>query len=89
MVVALKVFLVAWFLTENDYIQEKFERIYDFKYFELVGDIITCFKCLTFWLTLICTLDVFLSIFMALIASTYDYIIKRRNRTVERTPDKQ
>jgi hypothetical protein len=76
--VAIKIILVSWFLTENDYIQEKFERIYDLKYLELIGDIITCFKCLTFWLTLICTLDIFLSIFMALIASIYDFIFRRK-----------
>jgi len=71
---ALKIFLSAWFVTNFDpivavvyVIEQKLpERIAPILY------PIQCFKCLTFWSTLIITQDIWVSLASSLIASLYD-----------------
>ena len=77
MVVALKVFLIAWFITHFEPIRDRLERLYLIKRLEKVIDIVTCFKCLSFWSVLIVTWNVYYAIFVSLIAYLYDSITER------------
>jgi hypothetical protein len=77
MVVALKVFLIAWFITHFEPIRDRLERLYLIKRLEKVLDIVTCFKCLSFWSVLIVTWNVYYAIFASLIAYLYDSIAER------------
>jgi hypothetical protein len=77
MVTALKVFLIAWFVTHFEPIRDRLERLYLIKRLEKVIDIVTCFKCLSFWSILIVTWNVYYAIFASLIAYLYDSIAER------------
>jgi hypothetical protein len=77
MVVALTVFLIAWFITHFEPIRDRLERLYLIKRLEKVIDIVTCFKCLSFWSVLIVTWNVYYAIFASLIAYLYDSITER------------
>ena len=77
MVVALKVFLITWFITHFEPIRDRLERLYLIKRLEKVLDIVTCFKCLSFWSVLIVTWNVYYAIFASLIAYLYDSITER------------
>ena len=77
MVVALKVFLITWFVTHFEPIRDRLERLYLIKRLEKVIDIVTCFKCLSFWSVLIVTWNIYYAIFASLTAYLYDSIAKR------------
>ena len=77
MVVAFKVFLIAWFITHFEAIRDRLERLYSIKRLDKVIDIVTCFKCLSFWSVLIITWNVYYAIFASLIAYLYDSITER------------
>jgi hypothetical protein len=77
MVVALKVFLIAWFIRHFEPIRDRLERLYLIKRLEKVIDIVTCFKCLSFWSVLIVTWNIYYAIFASLIAYLYDSITER------------
>ncbi len=77
MVVALKIFLIAWFITHFEPIRDRLERLYLIKRLEKVIDIVTCFKCLSFWSVLIVTWNVYYAIFASLMAYLYDSITER------------
>jgi hypothetical protein len=77
MILAFKVFLVAWLITHFEPLQERIERLYLIKRLEMLVDILTCFKCLSFWSVLIVTWDVYFAIFASLTAYLYDSITER------------
>jgi len=77
MITALKVFLIAWFITHFEAIRDRLERLYSIKRLEMLVDIVTCFKCLSFWSVLIITWNVYYAIFASLIAYLYDSITER------------
>ena len=77
MITALKVFLIAWFITHFEPLQERIVRLYLIKRLELLVDVLTCFKCLSFWSVLIITWNVYYAIFASLIAYLYDSISER------------
>jgi hypothetical protein len=77
MILALKVFLIAWLITHFEPLQERIQRLYLIKRLELVIDIVTCFKCLSFWSVLIVTWNVYYAIFASLTAYLYDSITER------------
>ena len=77
MVTALKVFLITWFITHFEPIRDRLERLYLIKRLEKLIDILTCFKCLSFWSVLIITWNVYYAIFASLTAYLYDSIAER------------
>ena len=77
MILALKVFLITWFITHFEPLQERIERLYLIKRLEKLIDILTCFKCLSFWSVLIVTWNVYYAIFASLTAYLYDSITER------------
>jgi hypothetical protein len=77
MILSIKVFLIAWFITHFEPIRDRLERLYLIKRLEKVIDIVTCFKCLSFWSVLIVTWNVYYAIFASLIAYLYDSITER------------
>lgn len=77
MILATKVFLIAWFITHFEPLQERIERLYLIKRLELLVDVLTCFECLSFWSVLIITWNVYYAIFASLIAYLYDSISER------------
>ena len=77
MILALKVFLITWFITHFEPLQERIERLYLIKRLEKLIDILTCFKCLSFWSVLIVTWNVYYAIFASLTAYLYDSIAER------------
>ena len=77
MILVFKVFLIAWFITHFEPLQERIQRLYLIKRLELLVDVLTCFKCLSFWSVLIVTWNVYYAIFASLTAYLYDSISKR------------
>jgi hypothetical protein len=77
MELAIKVFLSAWFITNFEPITEHTRELYA-KYFntpyEIGFQILTCFKCLSFWLVLAFTFDPFYAVGASFLASLYDEI---------------
>jgi hypothetical protein len=77
MEVAISTFLAAWFITNFEPITQHTEGLYS-KYFNSpirIGfEILTCFKCLSFWLVLIITWNPLYALGASFIASTYDEI---------------
>lgn len=65
--------LLAWFVTHF----EPWLKVYDVifgllpKWMKPLQDILTCFKCASFWITLSITQNFFLAILFSLIAYTY------------------
>jgi hypothetical protein len=77
MILSIKIFLIAWFITHFEPIRDRLERLYLIKRLEKVVDILTCFKCLSFWSVLIITWNVYYAIFASLTAYLYDSIAER------------
>jgi hypothetical protein len=77
MILSIKIFLIAWFITHFEPIRDRLERLYLIKRLEKVIDIVTCFKCLSFWSVLIVTWNIYYAIFASLTAYLYDSITER------------
>lgn len=79
---AIWTFLLAWVWTEIDEIQQVLAQLQDYCYSKLpyyiynplalVFILLQCFKCLTFWTTLLFTFDIVTSLILAFIASWYE-----------------
>jgi hypothetical protein len=77
--ILLKCFLFSWFFTNfeplQDFLTKVFkklpENIFTNTFFVVLG----CHKCLSFWITLICTFN----IFSAFLVSYLAYILKRND----------
>lgn len=76
MILALKIFLINWFLLENNYTYKMLNDI-NFKFKEnkyisfLFNEIILCLKCLTFWSILLITLNIWYALGFSFIACLY------------------
>jgi len=71
---ALTFFLVAWYITNNEYSKQTLEYIYDkFRHPipSFLIEVVSCFKCLSFFLILFSTFDVTLALGGAFIANIY------------------
>jgi len=72
-------FLIAWFLLETEF----YHRIIDYitpkvpKQLNVFFDVFSCFKCLSFWLTLAITFNPLYAIIAAFTATTYEAITTR------------
>ena len=78
MILAVKVWLVAWLVTHNDYIQSAIDNLLFMSSrisTDLLLEVFGCWKCLSFWSVLIFTQDIFLALFFSLLA----YVIDKRN----------
>jgi hypothetical protein len=77
MELAIKVFLSAWFITNFEPITKHTHELYA-RYFntpyEIGFQILTCFKCLSFWLVLAFAFDPFYAVGASFLASFYDEI---------------
>lgn len=71
----IKLFLLAWVITRFEPIQIVLELIPDNLVFNLLKLLVSCLKCVSFWLVLIFTYDIFLASGMAFIAFWYDKLI--------------
>lgn len=66
----IKLFLASWLWTYHDYIQYFVLRLPTF-----ISDLLSCFKCVSFWVVLIGTFDIWNAITCAIIATIYDRFI--------------
>lgn len=74
-ILMIKLFLLAWVITRFEPIQIVLELIPDNLVFNLLKLLVSCLKCVSFWLVLIFTYDIFLASGMAFIAFWYDKLI--------------
>jgi hypothetical protein len=73
MELSIKLFAIAWFVTNFELLQDFLEALYGKHFiFDQFLNVATCFKCLTFWLVLIGTFNPFYAIFAAMTAVLYD-----------------
>ena len=72
--VTLKVFLICWLVTHFEPLQRKIDLILnkiENDYLYILIDVLTCFKCLSFWSILIFTQNIYIAIFASLTANLY------------------
>lgn len=69
--------LYAWFLANFEPLQNKIDFIFKYipNYLQFTRLYFSCFKCISFWLTLFMTGSFTTAILFSLIAYTYDRII--------------
>jgi len=70
----IKVFLICWLVTHLEPLQKKIDLILnkiENDYLYILIDVLTCFKCLSFWSILILTQNIWTAIFYSLIANLY------------------
>jgi hypothetical protein len=80
MELAIRLFLSAWFITNFEPIKDHLKTLYArfFGTWLQVGfEILTCFKCLSFWLVFIGTFDPFYAIAAAFVATIYTDVVER------------
>lgn len=77
MEIAIKTFLAAWFITNFEPITEHTKGLYAKyynSYLRIGFEILTCFKCLSFWLILVTTFDPFYAVAGSFLATIYDEV---------------
>lgn len=77
--IAIKIYLLCWFFTNFEPLTKLIDKVFLYnnnKYLELVYEVLSCQYCLTFWTTLIITLNPFFAIGLAMIAQTHKKLIK-------------
>lgn len=75
--ILIKLFLLSWFFTHFEPGQLLLDKLYKYIPTKLkpTRTYLGCFKCVSFWLTLIITLNIFYAIGLSLIAYTYSRIM--------------
>ena len=75
--ILIKIILLTWFITHFEPIQTLLDKIYKYlpKGIQFTRSYAGCFKCVTFWITLLITFNIFYAIGLSMIAYTYDRII--------------
>ena len=85
MELAIRLFLLAWFFTHFEPIKDQITDLYS-KYFgtwlQQGFEILSCFRCLSFWIVLIGTFDPFYAVGASFIATIYQDVIERWNNTI-------
>lgn len=70
-ILLIKIFLMTWFITNNDYIQENLTKLVD-KYNNvftvMLFEIVSCHKCLSFWVVLGFTFNIYIALAVSFIA---------------------
>lgn len=72
-----KIFIVSWLISRFEPIHMVLETLPNKLVYNLIRLVLTCLKCLAFWITLSLTQDIFLASLMAFIGFWYDKIIGR------------
>lgn len=68
----ISIWLVSWFITRFEPLQMILELLPNKLLYNLFKLLITCLKCLTFWITLVYTQNIVLASAMAFISFWYD-----------------
>ena len=80
MILTMKCLLISWLMTHFEPLQNLIDLIFknysNNKFIMLFYNAITCFKCISFWITLIVTFNIYAAIINSIIAYTYIKIIK-------------
>ena len=76
MELAIKLLLICWFITRF----KPLKNIYELYYkptiiMNMIGLLLFCMPCLTFWLTLVCTFNPILAMFLSFVATWYERIL--------------
>jgi len=66
-------FFIAWFTAHFTPLQFLIDKIYEYlpEKVQLTRDYLNCFKCLSFWITLIMTKDIITAMAFSMIAYTW------------------
>jgi hypothetical protein len=75
--ILFKIFMISWFISRFEPIHMTLEALPNKLVYNLIRLILTCLKCLAFWITLTWMQDIFLASLMAFIGFWYDKIIGR------------
>jgi len=75
--ILFKIFMISWFISRFEPIHMLLETLPNKLVYNLIRLILTCLKCLAFWITLSWIGDIFLASLMAFIGFWYDKIIGR------------
>jgi hypothetical protein len=73
-------FLISWYILENDYTRLALEILYEKSKWTVIDFILehmTCFKCLSFWMTLALSQSLLFALIASFTAYIYDAYIKR------------
>ena len=73
--ILLKIFIISWFITRFKPIEMILELLPDNIIFNIFRLLLTCLMCISFWIGLIYTGDIFISSLMAFIGFWYDKIL--------------
>lgn len=77
MFIIIKIFILSWFLTRFKPIRIFFNILPDNILFKVIRYITTCIFCISFWLSILITNDIYLSCFTSFIAFWYDKLLSR------------
>lgn len=72
-----KIISISWLITNWTNFYAEFEELFQKRknILKLPGKILSCIKCVSFWVTIAYSQDIFLASFVALLASILDYYI--------------
>jgi hypothetical protein len=77
------IWIICWVITRFEPLQMVLELLPNKLLWNLFKLLITCLKCLTFWVTLIWTEDIFSASLIAFISFWYDKVIGPEERRVK------
>lgn len=77
------IWIISWFITRFEPLQMILELLPNKLIYNLFKLLVTCLKCVSFWITLIMTEDIFLAALIAFISFWYDKIIGPQERKVK------
>ncbi len=66
--------LIGWFFSQFEPVQSFLDKVYKYlpEKLQFSRSYLGCFKCLTFWITLGITFNIYTAILLSMIAYTYD-----------------
>ena len=79
----ISIWLVSWLITRFEPLQMALELLPNKLLYNLFKLLITCLKCVSFWMTLIITEDIFIASGMAFVSFWYDKVIGPEERKVK------
>lgn len=79
MIQLIKPLLLAWFISNFEPGQSLIDRVYKYlpKKLQFTRTYLECFKCLSFWITLGMTQDIYLAILYSIIAYIYTRLLNQ------------
>ena len=69
--------LIGWFISHFEPVQSFLDKVYKLlpERLQFTRTYMGCFKCLTFWITLLMTFNIYTAILFSMIAYTYDRVM--------------